>query len=51
MALPILDENDLSLLRVQVIVAVRAGHFPDVYFSLYEKLGGSLSLSDLLRKE
>jgi hypothetical protein len=43
-----LTETDLSLLRLQVIVAVRAGHCADVYFSLYRKLGGSLSLQSLL---
>jgi hypothetical protein len=43
-----LTENELSLLRIQVIVAVRAGHRPETYFSIYKKLGGSLSLASLL---
>jgi hypothetical protein len=43
-----LTDSEISLLRVQLIVAVRAGHCQDVYFRLYEKLGGQITLASLL---
>lgn len=48
MSIATLSETDLSLLRVQVILAVRAGHCRDVYYSLYTRIGGDLSLASLL---